>query len=323
MDVMYYLVVVLAFLSTALMIEGVFTLWRAHHGPVAKRIARRLLVATDSGTGQAGPLLKQRRMSDIPALDLFLQEAPFMATLDRLLRQAGSSLVVLQFFGLVLACMAAGAILGALVSLPVELILLVAAAAGCGPGIWIARMRSERLVKIDQQLPDVLDLMSRALRAGHSFTSALQMAATEGPDPTAQEFRIAFEEISFGIATQDAMLHLAARVPSNDLRYMVVAVIAQRETGGNLAELLSNTATLIRNRHKLLGSVRVLATEGKLSAWILVLLPFVLAALMQMINPEFMKTLWTDPAGIKVTVSALMAMVIGVFWMWRIVKIRV
>jgi len=103
----------------------------------------------------------------------------------------------------------------------------------------------------------------------------------------------------------------------------VVAVITQRETGGNLAELLTNTASLIRGRHKLLGAVRVLATEGKLSAWILVILPFALAGVMQAANPDFLKTLWTDPAGLNVVIGALLAMAVGVFWMWRVVKIRV
>jgi len=149
------------------------------------------------------------------------------------------------------------------------------------------------------------------------------MVATESPEPIAQEFRTAFDEISFGTSVPDAMTHLAERVPSNDLRYMVVAVITQRETGGNLAELLTNTASLIRGRHKLLGAVRVLATEGKLSAWILVILPFALAGVMQAANPDFLKTLWTDPAGLNVVIGALLAMAVGVFWMWRVVKIRV
>ena len=134
---------------------------------------------------------------------------------------------------------------------------------------------------------------------------------------------IAFDEISFGIPVPDALMHLAARVPSNDLRYLVVAVITQRETGGNLAELLGNTAQLIRNRHKLMGAVRVLAAEGKLSAWILVILPFALAAALNVVNPEFMKILWADPTGLDIVIGAVLAMIVGVFWMWRVVKIRV
>jgi tight adherence protein B len=149
------------------------------------------------------------------------------------------------------------------------------------------------------------------------------MAATEGPDPTAHEFHLAFDEISFGITAQDALTHLAERVPSNDLRYLVVAVLTQHETGGNLAELLGNTAELIRARHKLMGAVRVLATEGKFSAWILVILPFGLAAGLYAVNHEFLKTLWTDPAGLNVLVCAAVAMVIGIFWMWRAVKIHI
>jgi tight adherence protein B len=129
--------------------------------------------------------------------------------------------------------------------------------------------------------------------------------------------------VNFGISLQDALLNLATRVPSTDLKYFVIAVLLQRETGGNLAELLGNLSALIRARFKLLGTIRVLSAEGRLSAWVLSLLPFVAAALLNIINPKFMSILWTDPSGLQLVWGALAMSAVGVVWMWRTVKIRV
>jgi tight adherence protein B len=178
-------------------------------------------------------------------------------------------------------------------------------------------------VQIDQQLPDALDMMSRALRAGHAFPSALKMVGDEMPDPIAAEFRIAFDEINFGVAQKDALLNLATRVPIPDFRYFVIAVLIQRETGGNLAELLDNIAAIVRGRHKLAGTIRVLSAEGRLSAWILCVLPFALGLAIFLINREFIQVLWTDPLGWRLVVVAAVLMAIGVFWMRNIVRIRV
>jgi tight adherence protein B len=149
------------------------------------------------------------------------------------------------------------------------------------------------------------------------------MVGTEGPEPIAQEFRTAFDEVNYGVPMQDALMNLALRVPVTDLRFFVIAATIQRETGGNLAELLDKLGALIRARFKLLGTIRVLSAEGKLSAWILSLLPFALVAVINLVNPQFMSVLWRDPAGIKLVIAGLAFMVVGIFWMWRIIKIRV
>jgi tight adherence protein B len=139
----------------------------------------------------------------------------------------------------------------------------------------------------------------------------------------ASEFQITFEEINYGVSVHDAMMNLATRVPSMDLRYFIISVLLQRETGGNLSELLDNLSHLIRERFKLIGRIRVLSAEGKLSAYILLGLPFATAAMVYLVNPEFMSLLWTDPAGLKMSAGAILMMMFGSFVMWRIVKIRV
>jgi tight adherence protein B len=174
-----------------------------------------------------------------------------------------------------------------------------------------------------EQLPDALDLISRALKAGHAFPSGLQMVGEEAQDPIAGEFRIVHDEINFGVAVPTALANLANRVPSLDMRQFVIAVLIQRETGGNLTELLANISTLIRERLKLLMKVRVLSAEGRLSAWILCLLPFFLAGVINLINPRFMSVLWTDPMGLKMIYASLVMMAVGALWMRKIIRIRV
>ena len=179
------------------------------------------------------------------------------------------------------------------------------------------------MVKIEQQLPDALDLIGRALRAGHAFPTAVKMVSDELNDPIGGEFRILFDEVNYGISMHTALLNLAARIPVTDLRYFVIAVLIQRETGGNLAELLDNISAIIRARLKLFGQIRVLSAEGRLSAWILTLLPVGVALVMNIVNPAFIGVLWKDPMGLRLVTMAVLLMIFGIFWMWRIVKIHV
>jgi tight adherence protein B len=200
---------------------------------------------------------------------------------------------------------------------------LIAIAGGVLPLLYVVRKRIQRMQKIVEQLPDALDLISRALKAGHAFPSGLQMVGEEAQDPIAGEFRIVHDEINFGVAVPTALANLANRVPSPDMRQFVIAVLIQRETGGNLTELLSNISALIRGRLKLFMKIRVLSAEGRMSAWILCLLPFFLAGVINLINPRFMAVLWTDPMGLKMIYAALVMMVLGALWMRKIIRIRV
>lgn len=166
-------------------------------------------------------------------------------------------------------------------------------------------------------------MLARSLRAGHAFAAAIQMVGDEFPQPMGGEFRMTFDEINYGVSLNDALANLAHRVPIHDLRYFVIAVLIQRETGGNLAELLDSITALVRERFKLFDKVRVLAAEGKLSAWVLVLLPFVTAGLISLVNPGFLDVLWEDSAGVLVVQTAAVLMVLGVFWIRRIIAIHV
>jgi tight adherence protein B len=191
------------------------------------------------------------------------------------------------------------------------------------PLMLVRRARTRRLARIEQQLPEAADFIARALRAGHSFTNVLQIVGNELPEPLSGEFRLAREEINYGVPMSEALHNMAARIPLTDLRYLIIAVLIQRETGGNLAEILTNISQIIRARLKLLAQVRVLSAEGRMSAWILGLLPFSVGGMMLLLNPEYISVLWTDPAGIKLLYYAGVMIVVGVIWLRKTIRIHV
>lgn len=324
MSLSYSLFVVFGFLAVVLLFEGVFVWWSDTRSPEVKRVQHRLRVMAVGDHGEADvSLLKQRLLSTIPGIQRILLQIPKVHRLDRLLVQAGSSKTVLH---LLIVCALAGLggiLMGQGLGWPWQWAMLMGMVLAVLPLVRLIWLRTRRIQKINAQLPDVIDLISRALRAGHAFSAALAMVGNEAQEPIAGEFRTTFDEINFGISTQNALLNLATRVPIPDMRYFVMAVVIQLETGGNLAELLSMLANLIRDRFKLFGKIRVLAAEGKLSAYILVALPFCVAGAIQILNPEYMNILLTDPMGIKLIIGALVMMVLGVFVMWRITNIRI
>ncbi len=323
MNNLYYLFIVLGFLAVVLFLEGAYLAWNSYRGPEAKRMEKRLRAMSAGSEVKGSSLLKQRMLAQTPTMDRMLLQIPRIHKLDRLLLQSGLLLSVAGFLGLTLLMIAVGLLLALLIGLPTLLVIVIGVAAGLLPLLYVTSAKHKRMLVIEQQLPDALDLMGRAMLAGHAFTSGLKMVSEEVADPVAGEFSIVFDEINYGISVQDALVNLATRVPSTDLRYFVISVLIQRETGGNLAELLNNISMLIRARLKLMGAVRVLSAEGRLSALILTILPFALAGVIFLVNSKFLSVLWTDPVGPKIVAGALVIMIFGMFWMWRVIKIRV
>lgn len=324
MDLGFGLFLLIAFLAVVLLLEGLYLLWNDTRSPEVQRFARRLRAVSAGSHGhQALNLLKERGLNDAKWLDRLLLQVPRIGAIDRMLVQSGSSMPLTRLAQLCALFLFVPLLGAVLFRLPMLVMLPVALLSGLQPYLWMLRKRGKRLSKLDEQLPEVLELMSRALRAGHALPSALQMVSTEGVEPIANEFRITHEEINYGVAAHDALLNMAARVPTTDMRYFVVAVLLQRDTGGNLSELLDNLSKLMRDRFKLLGRIRVLSAEGKLSGYILFGLPFVTAGMINLVNPDFMKVLWTDPIGPKLLTGAFVMMTLGGLWMRKIVRIRV
>lgn len=324
MSFLYALFVVVGFLAVVVLLEGVFLLWNDTRSPELRRIQQRLhMMATGERGFAMASLSKERVLSDLPELHKLLSQMPQLLRLDQLLQQAASHQNLAQLLGVCALAAGVGLLFSLVVGLPWYGLLVLTGALGGAPVARLVWLRARRLDKLVQQLPDALDLISRALRAGHAFSSALAMVGNEAQEPIASEFKTTSDEINFGISTKNALLNLANRVPVADMRYFVLAVVIQLETGGNLTELLGMLSTLIRERFKLFGKIKVLAAEGKLSAYIMTALPFFVAGALQLMNPGYMTILYTDPDGIRLVTGALVMMAVGVLWLWRITKIRV
>lgn len=325
MNIGLTLFVVMGFLAVVLLLEGLYVYWSDTKSPEVRRLEQRLRAISAGGQvdNTALKLLKQRMLSDSPAMQRLLQSLPRMHHLDRLMLQAGDNNTVSHLLSISALLAVAGLLGGLVLRLPWFALIVLCPVLAALPIALLLRRRTKRLQKIEGQLPDAMDLMSRALRAGHAFPSALSMVGSEAPDPIATEFRIASDEIAYGVATDAALGNLAARVPSPDVRYFVMAVVIQRETGGNLSELLGKLSELVRERFKLFAKVRALAAEGKLSAYILVGLPIVVGAVIQLLNPKYLSVLFSDPVGLMLVYGAIGLMLLGIFVMWRIIDIKV
>ncbi len=324
MGLSYVLFAVFLFVAVVLALEGAYTLWASNSSAEAKRLAARLRSIGGAGAQSSLSIERIKRRNHWSWLDEHLIALlPNGGKLMRYLETSGTGItageIVVTSLGLALV----GFFTPMLLSRPLIYSATGALLLGAVPWWRLSRKRDARIKLFEKQIPEALDLMGRAMRAGHAFPTTVQMVADEMADPIGQEFRILFDETNYGLPQQEALLRLADRVPVADLSYFVVAVLIQRESGGNLAELLDNIASIVRARLKLLGQVRTLSAEGRLSAWILIALPFVTGALINIITPTFMAILWTDPAGIRLVGFALFIMALGVLWMRKIIRIRV
>lgn len=327
MDMSFIGFIVLLFVATVLLIEGGYLWWRGRHGAEVKRLKARVsslsLRGGANGVGQPLSILKDVDAGHMSLVARILLGAQRAKALTLLLAQAGLTWTVKRFLGYTGACAAAGGFTAVMLHRPLMFVVLFAAIFASLPLLMIRHKRAKRIAALEQQLPEAADLIARAMLAGHSFPSALGMVGDEMPQPLGGEFKLAFDEINYGVAMSDALQNMVSRVPLEDLRYFVIAVLIQREAGGNLAEILGNISMIIRERLKLLGKVRVLSAEGRLSAWILCLMPFVLCGVISLINPGLMRIFWTDPTGMKMAGVALTFMFFGVIWSRKLVRIHV
>ena len=324
MDLSYVMFIIFLFVAVVLALEGIYTFWASKNSAEAKQLAARLKAIGGAGAQVPLSIERIRRRSHWSWLDDHL--IALLPKGDKLMRYLETSGTGTTAGEIVIASAALGLVgffTPMIFARPLVYSGLGALILGVIPWWRVSRSRDLRIRMFEKQIPEALDLMGRAMRAGHAFPTAVQMVGDEMADPIGIEFRTLFDETNYGVPQQEALLRLADRVPVADLSYFVVAVIIQRESGGNLAELLDNIAGVVRARLKLLGQVRTLSAEGRLSAQILIALPFVTGALINIITPKFMAILWTDPAGIRLVGVALFIMAVGVLWMRKIIRIRV
>jgi tight adherence protein B len=268
-------------------------------------------------------VLRDRRMSDITFVDRLLGSLPFARRLELLLYQAGLSWRVGT---LILLMVLTGAVFFLLCSMLLHrplLGLVVGIGTAFIPYGWVKGQKGKRMNQFSEQLPDSLDLMTSALRAGLSFPAALQLVAQESPEPLAQEFAVTFDEQNLGLDVKEALVNLTERVDSLDLKFFVTAVIIQRETGGNLAEIMESIARIIRERFRILGDVKSRTAHGRLTGMILSILPVALGIIFTMIAPKYMLTFFNDPAGQVMLIICLFMQVLGYLWIRRVIQIKV
>lgn len=277
----------------------------------------------EAGSDEPASLLKRERLSDADWLNDLLLQLPGPARLNRFLSQAGSQWTVGQFLFLSLFNLSFGTWFASFVVPSFGLALLLGLAAGVAPYVFFSWKRSSRFHQFEALLPEAIDLMSRALRAGHGIVAAVEMISQEVPEPVASEFRRVFEEQNFGLPLREAMLNLATRVPLPDVQFLVTAILVQKETGGNLAEVLDKTTTVIRERNRLRGQLRIHTAQGRITGWILGCMPFGLFAAISFLNPAYARILLEDPLGIRLIYIGLGLMAVGIWIIRKVIDIKV
>jgi tight adherence protein B len=268
-------------------------------------------------------LVRDELMSGVPALDRMMIQWAWAARFRDFVLQAGMKTrpgkIILT--GGVLACL--GFVLAGFFQVRFPLPILVAGVAGVIPFAYVAVERRRRLRLFEEHFPEALDLLNRAIRAGHAFTTGLGMIANEASEPIAGEFRTTFEEQNFGLPLRDALQHLTERVPLIDVRFFVTALLIQKETGGNLAEILENLAHVIRDRFRIYRDVQTKSAHGRLTAGMLIALPPLMAFGLGIVNPSYLPVLYHDPIGPLILWGAAIWQVIGSALLWKIIHIEV
>ncbi|HSV44826.1 MAG TPA: type II secretion system F family protein [Ramlibacter sp.] len=322
MDITFALFAVLGFLAVVLALEGAYNLWASSRSDEARRVSSRLAALRGEVRTEVNlERVQQRRR--LPWLqDLVASTGPG-ERLSLYVRTSGMEVSAAELLLLSVVLGLVGFALPALIGRPPVIGAAVALGLAWLPWWRVSSTRNKRIQRFEQQFPEALDMMGRAMRAGHAFPTAVKMCGDEISEPMGRDFRLLSDEMNYGVPAAEALQNLASRVPLPDVSYFVVAVMIQRESGGNLAELLDSISAILRERLKLLGEVRTLSAEGRLSAIILTALPFCVALVINLVNPQFMSVLWTDPAGLRLVGVALFLMVFGILWMRSIIRIRI
>lgn len=313
---------VFAFLAVVLALEGLYNIWASRHSAEAKRITERLSILSGEAPDDIA-IERTERSSRLAWFQALLERWSSGERLSNWVRASGTSVTAGELVVLSAGLGLVGLMLPSVLGKPPVFGYAIGTALAVIPWWRMNQLRNKRVRMFETQFPEALDLMCRAMRAGHAFPTAIKLVGEEIPQPLGRDFRILFDQLNFGVPAGEALDGLARRVPLPDVSYFVVAVMIQRESGGNLAELLENISGIVRARLKLMGEVRTLSAEGRMSAQVLTALPFGVAVVVNLVNPEFMQVLWTDPKGQRMVGLALFMMLLGTLWMRKIIAIRV
>jgi tight adherence protein B len=306
--------VMAAILSISFLISG------RNDGRASERLDT--LVGRNNRKDSSADMLLKQALEEVDRKNLLDKLTPEILNLTKVIEQADANVKPSALFGVGLAAaLVSGALSGWMVNIYVAPI--VAGMSFSIPFLWLFWKRKTRLSTFANQLPEAMELVARALRAGHSLAAGLHVVAEEMPAPIAKEFGRVYEEQNLGITMEDSLRSLTERVPNLDLKFFVTSVIIQRQTGGDLAEILDRIGYVIRERIKILGQVKALTAEGRLSGIVLIALPIGLFILMLWMKPDYIEMLWTEEMGIKMSIGAIVSMLIGSYAIKKIIDIKV
>lgn len=321
------LILVLVFVSVFVVFTMVLTASGTGASQQAKQVIAHLDAALASGRSdsrdQVVDIRRDELLSAIPWINRWLLKIELAPRLKTLLYQAGLKWTAGGLLLMSTACFALPAYLAYLRSGVPTFAVLIGLIVGCAPLAYVLHKRGRRFDQIEQELPEALDLMVSALRAGHSLVASLRLVAYESPQPIGNEFRICFDEQNYGLELRSAMDNLVNRVPLQDLRIVVTAILIQKESGGNLAEVLDKASYVIRERFRLKRQVRVHTAQGRLTGWILSFLPLILGVGLYFVNPQTMSILWKRPIGIKLLYTSAAMTITGALIIRKIVNMEV
>jgi tight adherence protein B len=319
------LVFALTFLIVLVIVLGI---WMVASGDTKQEVVRRRMEAVRKAERRGDvslglTLARDEMLSSVPAVHRLMLHWQWSVRLQERIAQAGLKMKAGKLI-LMSACLGMGTFVLVGVFYPQFWVgVLLGAAVACVPYGVVSYLRQKRLQQFEERFPEALDLLGRAVRAGHAFTTGLEMIAKESSEPIASEFRTTFEEQNFGLPLRDALLNMTERIPSIDVRFFVTALLIQKETGGNLAEILDGLARVIRDRFRIYREVRVRTAQGRLTAGILIALPIFMLIVLMVLNPGYMKVLFQDPRGSLILTVAAIMQVIGSLLIWKIIHIEV
>lgn len=268
-------------------------------------------------------LLRDEQLSRIPAIDALLRRSSRVTEIQKMLAQGGLPMRAGNFLGFSALAGIVATVVAYIVSNRVEVAWVALLVGFLLPYSYASFRRNQRFEKFEELFPEAIDTLARAVRAGHAFTTALEMITNEVAEPVSSEFRQLYEEQKFGMPVRDALINLTERMPLVDVKFFVTAVMLQRETGGNLAEILDNLSYVIRERFKIQRQVRVYTAQGRLTMALLMGMPPIIVAVMLLLNPGFIRPLFSDPIGHTLLVAGIILQTIGYFVIRKIIRIRV
>jgi len=321
-----FLVLFFVFLASLFLVYAIFVFTSRKSDARRRLLNERLAEAIRSSAHSSDvevQLAREELLSEIPWLNRGLIKLQITTGLKRVIDQADLQITVMRLVLFAGTAAALGFLAASMITVSLPLKALFGLIAGALPFLHVVSKRRKRLKKFLQLLPDALDLMARGLSAGHAFTEALQMVASEMPEPISSEFRKTYDEQNLGLSLKLALDNLVQRIPILDLRMCVTAIMIQRETGGNLSELLEKVAYTIRERFRIMEDLKTLTLSSRWSAWLLCGLPIFLAVYMSAMNPDYMNVMWRDPRGHNLLFIAAIMQILGMLMVRKIMKIKI